>query len=799
MSTDAIRPISYKQLIRDHGQIRIPRLQRDYAQGRTSQTEVRENFLKVLQEHLELPPDDSKLPLNLDFIYGSRAEGAFLPLDGQQRLTTLFLLHWYLAWKDGCWSEFEELFCGTEHARFSYSVRTTSTEFFDKLVAHPPQCRPEDLEVISAWLEDQPWYFRYWRLDPTIQAVLNMLDAMHRRFSRSSGLYARLTDDKRPAITFQLLDLERFKLTDDLYIKMNARGKPLTAFETFKAGYEEKLKELFPGETRNIGEESLPIAEFVARKMDTSWADFFWTHRQEDSAIYDEAVMNLFRVVALVSRDPGDSRYFKHASLLRDESNLPSYSTFAAQGWLDESFTRMLISLLEAWCNAEDLSQPLLDSPYFDEKKVFQKLIEAPTKLTAPEVVLFTGYALFIQAHEGKIDAGPFREWMRVVHNLAVNSDIDRTDRLQSPAKGLRDLLPHSTKILEHLCTLGAKDKVAGFTEQQLREERMKAGLILRHEGWRTLVERAECHGYFRGQIDFLCEFSGAVEQWQSSGSFDWSAETHRHLQERFQDYLAKAEAMFTGHGVMNLGDCRWQRALLSVGDYTLPTGRNWSFLADAQTDVASWKRLLRGSTQDDPGKRPLLKQLWDRLKADRPLSQQLDELVAAATGLRPWIEAFVRTPHAIEYCGQKLMRWESENEIYLLSKSRMKGMYAELFSYTLHHTVLQKLQKNGSLKPLEPFGYLSVSGRDHQPSIPLKFIYGGEELWFWIGFQGGRYYLSTGRGKLNEFPELHTLLCSAGGFTDGEKSLSKHMFPDAIEPAVSELAQLLATLPAKT
>jgi len=52
--------------------------------------------------------------------------------------------------------------------------------------------------------------------------------------NRRSGLFNRLVDDERPAITFELLPLEHFGLTDDLYIKMNARGKPLTSFETFK-------------------------------------------------------------------------------------------------------------------------------------------------------------------------------------------------------------------------------------------------------------------------------------------------------------------------------------------------------------------------------------------------------------------------------------------------------------------------------------------------------------------------------------------------------------------------------------
>ncbi|XUP88632.1 hypothetical protein B6672_009185 [Campylobacter jejuni] len=36
----------------------------------------------------------------LDFIYGSVKNDVFLPLDGQQRLTTIFLLYWYSGKKE---------------------------------------------------------------------------------------------------------------------------------------------------------------------------------------------------------------------------------------------------------------------------------------------------------------------------------------------------------------------------------------------------------------------------------------------------------------------------------------------------------------------------------------------------------------------------------------------------------------------------------------------------------------------------------------------------------------------------
>ena len=42
------------------------------------------------------------LPIELDFVYGSIIIDTFQPLDGQQRLTTLFLFHWYFALKEEC-------------------------------------------------------------------------------------------------------------------------------------------------------------------------------------------------------------------------------------------------------------------------------------------------------------------------------------------------------------------------------------------------------------------------------------------------------------------------------------------------------------------------------------------------------------------------------------------------------------------------------------------------------------------------------------------------------------------------
>lgn len=791
-------PIIYQTLLERHGQIRIPMLQRDYAQGRDDQEEVRENFLDALQEALEWQDDDPRLPRNLDFIYGSveesRGETAFYPLDGQQRLTTLFLLHWYLAWNDGRWDEFQKLFRREDgHAKFAYSVRTTSSEFFNQLVANHPPNSPDQVSSLTAWITDQPWYFRYWRFDPTIVSALKMLEAIHKRFARTNGLYGRLTDAERPAITFQLLDFKHFGLSDDLYIKMNARGKPLTEFETFKARYEQGLEKQFSGQTRTIDQQSFSVAEFVARRMDAAWADLFWPHRDRRTNLYDEIIMNVFRVVALVTRDPGSKSYLKDINLLRGGATPPSYSTFHAQGWLDEAFTRMLVSLLETWCAAGGLKQPLLpNTRYFNEIEIFGRLIEDPNSLSAPEVVLFSGYAIFIQEHEGAIDPQVFQEWMRIVHNLATNSDIDRNERLQSPAKGLRELLPISLNILQHFSKFGEKDRVTGFADQQVKEETLKGGLILNHAGWRPLIDQAEEHGYFRGQIEFLLDFSGTSEHWKSSGSFVWEEKIHANLRDRFADYLAKAKGMFTTAGLANLGESRWQRALLSVGDYMLPSKANWSFLVNGATEPASWKRLLRGSGPHASEKRPVLKQLWDRLTTDRPFNEQLDEIIAGASGLEAWIEAFVRTPHAMGCCKKQSIRWNSETEIYLLGSSQMNGYHAELFSYCAYHEVFRPLSQQGALTPLLLSEYFPVKGTDEEPWFLLTYQHGKVSLPFWMEFSKGAFHLRIGGKELESAPELRSILIEQSRYAEHGHYLDQTGGLDEMRDLVVELVELL-------
>lgn len=281
---------SFRNVFRrgDVSRIEIPIVQRDYAQGRKDGgvPRIRKAFLEVL--HGALTGSEA---VGLDFVYGEVEDGRMIPLDGQQRLTTLFLLHWYLAARC-CVSGDECDFLG----KFTYKTRYSARDFCAHLITQRPSFPLAG--KLSTWLGDQHWYAGAWRHDPTIQSMRVVLDDIHDLFCNADGAvchaaWQRLVSDDEPAITFESLSLADMGLTDELYIKMNSRGKPLTDFEHFKADFEQTLREVSEAHHDRFDGKESPYQEFI-RKVDQDWSDLLWPLRGSDDIIDDE-FLRLFR------------------------------------------------------------------------------------------------------------------------------------------------------------------------------------------------------------------------------------------------------------------------------------------------------------------------------------------------------------------------------------------------------------------------------------------------------------------------------------------------------------------------
>ena len=249
--------------------IKIPMIQRDYAQGRPDKARLRKQFLEALFDAID--KDDSK-PIVLDFVYGRQVEDEdtdemyFEPIDGQQRLTTLFLLHLYVA------KHINETL-SSDALRwlkgFSYETRQSSTRFCRELI----NMSAVAFDDLDAYLKGQSWFSKRYRQDPTVAGMICTLNDISNHYvskkdnsSRMESIWSRLMKN----VTFMLLYLKKLNATDDLYIKMNSRGLQLTDFEKFKAELEGYFKDIEKSQEMDFGV-----------KIDTIWTNLLWDYRDK--------------------------------------------------------------------------------------------------------------------------------------------------------------------------------------------------------------------------------------------------------------------------------------------------------------------------------------------------------------------------------------------------------------------------------------------------------------------------------------------------------------------------------------
>ena len=757
MSENAVeigKQISFAALLDEFSDVQIPIIQRDFAQGRPGLEELRRDFLMALKEALTKREDETSLPLDLDFVYGSgfETEGdteslAFAPLDGQQRLTTLFLLHWYLAWKEQKVEHFQGLFLRDFRSRFSYEVRPSSHDFFNRLAVSFPEEHPGEIDIVSELIEDKPWFFRSWKADPTIASALVMMQGIHEQFADCDPLYDRLVDRDCPRITFQLLELRDFGLSDDLYIKMNARGKPLTPFETFKAKLEQHLDEILPEDVREFHGAEIEVSKYFGHRMDTAWADLFWSKRDPEIDLFDNEIMNVISAIAFVSLDPDTEDIEDVVLELRAVKGRLTYSKLTDLGCLNKRMLETLIALFDYWSELPEGGWNATSSDAVNHARFFA--IASSSLLGYPDLAEIAAYCAYVRTHSPKLKTESWSRWQRVIFNLVKNSDIERISDFVEVLKSLRHLESSADQILEYLVE---GKEVNTFSRQQVREERIKAALILRSEDWAHRIYNAESHGYFEGQIEFLLKFSGVLDHWLKEKAITWNDEDDVQAQESFLEYDTRIKQLFSDSGLRPFQELLFERALLSLGDYTLDRGKNKSFLTSKVSSGErnpTWKLLLRGHMFDEEheAKRLLVKALLDKIDPASDVADGLHEVINCSHIDQRWREMLVERPELMSYCERQMFRLFEDGKVYLISKIRTSSEHVELWTYYFYLTFLQPKLDAGELAPIS-VTYIAANSDDYVPFINLSWHQTNIE----VEFLNARYRFALHSNESEEY-----------------------------------------------
>ena len=540
--------------------IEIPLIQRDYAQGRSDSAteEIRRDFLDVLMGALA-----GEVPVGLDFIYGrvDIDSGIFRPLDGQQRLTTLFLIHWYVASMAGV------LKPGARWTRFSYETRPSARFFCESLVQH---ALPADEKKPAKWIRDQPWYLYTWQNDPTIQSMLNMIDAVHEAacrlnlVSEGQATWARLTDLESPAISFYLLPLGDMDSDEELYIKMNSRGKPLTEFENFKAIFEQDIRH----STR---------ADEFAHKIDGKWSDLMWPFHGGDNIVDDEFIRFIDYVTEICELRDGEVRSGRLGPRAR--------AIFGADNPRAGEHLDFLFSAFDVWSDASQVratfdnafSAALPGEDGYDPRRVvlfgaattnlFEECCHQFDSQRGGNRVFTLQQSLFLYAillH--LIDTtSDFARRLRILRNLLAASE----DEVRRPN------MPGLLKDVEAIIVDGSLDLVGKLSTNQVQDEQLKEKFLTAHSELTETMHRLEDHPILRGTLSV----------------FELSADNFARRARTFEWAFGDPTQWLNLTG-----------ALLATGDYQRlrPKTQAWQFGTASPANAAVWRYLLTAATRGE-------------------------------------------------------------------------------------------------------------------------------------------------------------------------------------------------------
>ena len=264
----------------------IPDLQRDYCWG-NADNELVSKFLDTI---FSLDKAE-EWPMGLIYGYTDLLSPEHIQLcDGQQRLTTLFLVVGVInrmlpgnQYKHLLISDFEYE-QDDQEPYLQYAIRESSLYFLSDLTCHYFLV-PGEINSVER-IPEQPWYLGIYKKDPTVKSILNAVKLIEERLSVRNDLN-ELGDFITNNIEFMFYDMENRSYGEETFVIINTSGEPLTANQNLKPKIINEYKKAYP----NIAKEW--------EQMET----WFWQHRNRDEKTphtSDEGMSEFLRCVIIL-------------------------------------------------------------------------------------------------------------------------------------------------------------------------------------------------------------------------------------------------------------------------------------------------------------------------------------------------------------------------------------------------------------------------------------------------------------------------------------------------------------------
>ena len=693
----------------------IPKIQRDYAEGRKSEAIERKRY-SLLNDMLDVVYG-IKEHLSFDFVYGYIMSGnkivagndwqnlqayphvTFKPLDGQQRLTTLFLLYWLFG-RDA------DLRDQNGHSLLIYETRDTSEEFCHWLVkqdagtiiskwkSEVKHIKKHNKSNESKWktekgtrgvvdpienrlrfpLASVPSLFTYmqsslssfkwdWHDDPNIHSMITVIEYAVKIINERSLIYDDGINQNANLdnITFMLLD-NLVCDGDQLFEKMNARGKALTSYEILKSSLEEEM------EQQGLPKSDVSFVNSWQNAMDGDWIDYCWDNSNISANPQLKTVRSVEeKLERLLVRMVGKSFYATDVigTPIPSNSDAIDYTaqfidSISKRGIINQVIDRYLeyarheravnssmLSVLNFQSIFDDLQNLLFkdaDNKWQDASSMLPQLNRSNKKTLMEEflddnlthntrVMVYAMFA-YLRIVPAKIivlnniEKANFVDWMRFVRNVYnsdnKNSGLDNFQDVKTAISAIdlwldvyKSTFRNNTHqdvlslILNHI-----KDNPHSQEQARLDEEAIKADLRINGTSdtlspkWETSILDAEDNFYLWGQI---------------IAPLSWSYNGTTYDKTKFDHYVNRINQMFTNPlGEDKPIDALIIQSMLCQQDYRHNCKNNLGSLGRLNNDRDySWKLYLRKKDNVSGYYGPLFKDMIDRwdLPANSSLS----------------------------------------------------------------------------------------------------------------------------------------------------------------------------------
>lgn len=275
-----------KEIFGGNAKIVIPDLQRDYCWGletydrnKKRQGELVTQFVRRLIEEYNLEQNDF---MSLGLLYGYESpKGQIQLCDGQQRLTTLYLLLGVLnrmvsndELPSLLMSDFEKT--DDQEPQLLYAIRESTLYFLSDLTYHYFLDK-ENIEIITA-----EWYYSEYEQDASIQAIIGAVKGiekilMEQQTELDLNQFSKFITSNLQFVYFDMGDRQH---GEETFVVINTTGEPLTATEN--------LKPVLIGNIIDKDKQKQRSDEWEERE------EWFWKHRDKEHEYTSDGLSNDF-------------------------------------------------------------------------------------------------------------------------------------------------------------------------------------------------------------------------------------------------------------------------------------------------------------------------------------------------------------------------------------------------------------------------------------------------------------------------------------------------------------------------